>query len=130
MSTSDGDPALPHQVLFLEYVAALRNAIEEAQSERAEAARVAMRAGLGAQDAEASVRRSQGPICTHPRVIAEFRAYFLACDRLNRERPAKETVLPEVFTIEKLMGKHEDLADILAEFPYLPIGADENDHYV
>jgi hypothetical protein len=123
-------PVLPHRQLFAKYVEALRTAIDEARAERAGAINAVMRAGLPRAEAEAKIANENGPLCVHPRIIAVFREYFLGCDRLNRERPPEEFVDPGVFTTERLMGKHDDLADVLSEFPYMPIGTDENDRYV
>lgn len=70
-----------------------------------------------------------GPLATHPRIIAVFREFFLACDRINREDAGDSYEYPQEFTIGRLKGKRDDLADVLAEFPYLPIGVDEHDNW-
>jgi hypothetical protein len=119
-----------HAKLFEAYVQELRQAIDEAQMDQRRAIQIAIRAGLSRQDAENKVANDHGKLCTDPRIITVFRRYFLACDRLNREGRPNENIPPNVFATEMLMGKHDDLFNVIIDLPYSPVGLDASERYV
>lgn len=119
-----------HDQLFEEYVQALRRAVDEARAAHNAAVNEKMRQGLSAKAAKAEAEKELGLLCTYPLIIAVFRHYFLACEKLNRDEHVDGFQYPHIFALERLMGKHDDLSDILTELPYYPVGIDERDEWV
>jgi hypothetical protein len=90
------------------------------------------------QQALANVQRRwpRGPV-THPFVVAVVRKYYFACEALNEEMEKKagggepDHVYPHYFVTELLMdGEHDELLEFIAPLPYLPIGLDQESHFV
>ncbi|MBL0387762.1 hypothetical protein JJB07_14065 [Tumebacillus sp. ITR2] len=104
------------------------------------------------EELEIWVRRNFDPISCSGRVVAIFRKYWLACDKLNLENDEKyseeedveevdeesedddeeidwEYVNPKDFTVDWLSGEHDDLYELIDSMPYYPIGIDEDGNY-
>jgi hypothetical protein len=108
-----------HDLLFAEYVDALRSAVDAAR-----------KAFDSSNVRPPLVHLGPIPLAVDPRVIAVVRRYFFACDALNRDQAAGSPELPHVFIVERLAGKEDELWKVLTELPYLPIGTDERDQWV
>lgn len=127
-STSEAQPT-PHDQLFASFVKDLRLVVDQARAEWRSAVEQKTREGLSVEAAQAEVRKRFRYLGAHPRVIAVFRQYFLACDQLNKSQNISFEY-PIIFTGERLMGSHGDLWEVLADLPYLPVGTDEQDRWV
>jgi hypothetical protein len=119
----------PHDRLFDEFVKDLSQVVDQAKTEWRSAVEQRTREGVSVEVAEAEVRKRLRYLGAHPRVIAVFRQYFLACDQLNKSQNISFQY-PTIFTGERLMGKHQELWEILADLPYLPMGTDKQDRWV
>jgi hypothetical protein len=133
-----------HDELFAEYVKELRAVKDAALAWWAEL--IAESSSEHGDRAEAVLRERWpfGPT-SHPWVIAVYRAYWLACHRLNREIEATSgepeepsdpdagwgedgespavTIPPNVFAVDMLSGgENEDLYDFILSLMYVPIG--------
>jgi hypothetical protein len=116
--------------LFQQYEAELRWAINEARSRRK--TEIASLTGFF-EGNEARARESvarKGPLCIEPHVIGVIRKYWLACDRLNESVSPRDRVDPLVFINDRLQAHAPDLAQVLSEIPYWPMGQDEEGRWV
>jgi hypothetical protein len=118
--------------LFSAYVAALRRAKAEADAwwERAQQA---LPANGGA---DALQRRWPLGPAAHPRVIAVYRAFYLECEAITERRQGKAAedarlVEPGTFVTEWLLEpQYTDLALMISQLPYAPLGLDEEGNTV
>ena len=119
--------------LFAQYVKALRDAksLSEDWWERAlskEAAR---------DEASSGLRRRWplGP-AAHPMVIAVYRDFYLNCELITQRRTESEdsdarVVDPASFVTEWLLGdENGDLALLISQLPYAPMGLDDDGNTV
>jgi hypothetical protein len=111
-----------HRQLFDEYLQALEWAVNEARTLREEDfQRYVEDFGDRARAEEAM--EPLGPLCTDPYIIGAVRDYWLKCDDLNRKR-SDTAVPPEVFVLGWLRGVRGDLAAVIEQYPYWPLGQD------
>jgi hypothetical protein len=121
-----------HHVLFESYVKRLRehkrvseawiNALIDSEEEE-----------TGDRDqaiANVLERRPIGAV-SHPFVTGTVRKYWLACVSLNGEVQRADQVAPEEFILLWLMQRgHVDLAELLAGYPFWPVGMDADGRWV
>ena len=122
--------------LFAAFVTALRGAKREAEQWWSGA----VEKETLEQGPESSIDGLQrrwplGP-AAHPRVIAVYREFYLRCEALTEEREdnaGPDTRLVEAGTLvtEWLLDPDTaDLAEMIAQLPYAPIGLDEEGNSV
>lgn len=106
-------------------------------------------ADIDAKDVETSIKRRwpAGP-CSHPRIIAIFRKYFIATEELNDRLETDQEVEtgsfrdneqwedeaeddteegfipPRALLLEQLKSRAPDLAEFMKRFVYMPMGVD------
>lgn len=114
--------------LFDEYVEALNAAKREADAwwDSAVEKETATRGS-----AEGLLRRWPLGPAAHPRVIAVYREFYMKCEEITEERletggPKTRVVDPGSFVTEWLLDPETaDLARMIAQLPYAPLGLDE-----
>jgi hypothetical protein len=111
----------PYAPLLTKYVKALDWAVREAKALRKQDFE-RLKEDLGGDTAKANAAFAEvGPLCVDPYVIGAVRKYWLACQTLNDSHPAT-AVTPATFIVDRLRGKRPDLAAVVAQFPYWPVG--------
>lgn len=119
----------PYQELFAKYIEDLEWAVNEANALRAEDFANLHERFEGDRARAQEAFQAFGPLCADPYVIGAVREYWLACDRLNRTIPTS-AVEPRVFVLDWLRSARPDLASVINEFPYWPIGQDAEGRWV
>jgi hypothetical protein len=112
-----------HKSLLAEYIEALEWAVNEARTLREEDLARLIEDFHGDEARAREAFAGYGPLYTDPYIIGAVREYWLACDALNRAEP-ETAVAPHIFVLEWLREARADLAQIVAEYPYWPIGQD------
>jgi hypothetical protein len=110
-----------HQVLLSEYVDALAWAVAEATSLRAEDFEELKSRFEGDVARAAEAFEKRGPLVADPYIVGAVREYWLKCQALNADDPS-EAVDCETFVRSWLREQRPDLADVIAQFPYWPMG--------
>jgi hypothetical protein len=122
--------------LFAAYVTALRGAKRDAEQWWTDAVEKEAAAGGPESGIEGLRRRWPLGLAAHPRVIAVYREFYLTCETLTEEREADagpDTRLVDAGTLvtEWLLSPDTaDLAELIAQLPYAPIGLDEEGNSV
>jgi hypothetical protein len=118
-----------HIALFHRYIErlewAVNEALEFAESER----RQLDEAADGDEARTDEEMETQGPLASNPYVLGAIREHWLDCARLNVEHP-DDTVEPVHLIYDWLRRDRPELASILAELPYWPVGWDDRGWWV
>jgi hypothetical protein len=110
-----------HQSLLSKYIKDLDWAVKEASTLRAEDfARLKERLG-GDVSTAAEAFEKRGPHYADPYIVGAVRQYWLKCQELNVREP-QDAVDPETFIRTWLRQRRPDLADVVDQFPYWPMG--------
>jgi hypothetical protein len=115
--------------LFTRYVARLEWAVNEAL-DLADAERRGLEEATDGDEARTTEElESGGPLAANPYILGAIREHWLECARLNGRAPG-DAVEPADFIFNWLRRERPDLASILAELPYWPVGLDEQGRWV
>jgi hypothetical protein len=117
-----------HRQLFGAYLKALEWAVNEARTLRQQDFERYVE-DYGDQARAEEAMAPFGPLCADPYIIGAVREYWLKCDRLNRKRPAN-ALAPETFVLGWLRGVRDDLAAVIEEYPYWPVGQDATGRWI
>lgn len=118
-----------HRELFERYVADLEWAVSEANALRRQDFENLEARFRGDRARAQEAFEALGPLCADPYVIGAVRQYWLACDERNRAHP-ETAIEPQVFILEWLRPERPDLATVLEEYPYWPVGLDNNGRWI
>lgn len=124
-------PPNPYPALFEQYRKDLRWAYDLAKERQDQLVRRYMdQQGIDEETARAKVRASHGPMAHNSHVTYVIRKYWLEIDRIKKETKEKDPdagwLEPLAFLVERLEQEdEEDLAEMLSEIAYWPIGLNE-----
>jgi hypothetical protein len=110
-----------HQRLFSKYVKDLEWAVKEATTLRAEDFSRLKERFEGDVSRAAEAFEKRGPLYADPYIVGAVRQYWLKCQSLNTSDP-QDAVDPETFIRTWLRQLRPDLADVVDQFPYWPMG--------